>query len=184
MYTCRECERPINQATELCPYCGADLTASPQPAEEAAAKKPNLLIVLLRWGVLLAGVWAFLWFILPERSGNVAAQAETRAMEMLREAGAALQAYADACGGSFPSSLDALPRESSENVRQAAQRAQREGYTLSYTPGPGEADGRVGSFALRAQAGHYGYRNFFLDQSGVLRATRESRPATADDPPI
>ena len=26
MYTCRECERPINQATEICPYCGADLT--------------------------------------------------------------------------------------------------------------------------------------------------------------
>ena len=27
MYTCRECENEINQATELCLHCGADLTA-------------------------------------------------------------------------------------------------------------------------------------------------------------
>ena len=27
MYICRECENEINQGTEICPHCGADLTA-------------------------------------------------------------------------------------------------------------------------------------------------------------
>ena len=182
MYTCRECERPVNQATEVCPYCGADLTVPAETAEDIT-KKPGLLGAVLRWGVLLAAIWGFLWFVLPERRGNTAAQAEARALEMLREAQTALATYADA-QGSFPASLDLLPPASAATVRQAAQRALGERYDLLYTPGPAGADGRVNSFSLRARAGHYGYRNFFVDQTGVVRATRENRAATADDPPI
>ena len=181
MYTCRECERPVNQATELCPYCGADLTV---PVEvEHASKKRSPLGAVVRWGVLLAAIWGFLWFVLPERRGDTAAQAEAQAIEMLRLAQTALAAHADA-QGSFPRSLDQLPADSAAAVRQAAQRALSKRYDLLYTPGPPGPDGRVSSFALRARAGHYGYRNFFVDQTGVVRATRENRPATADDPPI
>ena len=182
MYTCPECERPINQATEVCPYCGVDLTVPPE-LESLTSKKRRSLHMVLRWGVLLAAMWGFLWFVLPERHGNTAAQAEAQAIEMLRQAQAALTGYDDA-QGSFPASLDSLPAASAAALRRAAQRALSDRYDLVYTPGPSGPDGRVNSFALRARAGQYGYRNFFLDQTGVLRATQENRPATADDPPI
>jgi hypothetical protein len=182
MYTCRECERPINQATELCPYCGADLTMPPELAA-LEGKKRGPLGAVLRWGVLLAALWGFLWFVLPERSGDAAEQAETRAIEMLQQGHRALAAYGET-QGSFPPSLEALPRDASSAMRQAAQRALGLGYELHYTPSAPGPDGRVQTFALRARAGLHGYRNFFVDQTGVLRATKESRPATADDPPI
>ena len=183
MYTCRECERPINQATELCPYCGADLTAGAEPSGQETPKKRNLVIVLLRWGVLLGAIWAFLWYVLPE-SGDPRARAEQRALELLLETRTALVTYADAQGGGFPASLDALPRESAAGVRQAAQRALGEGYRIEYAAGSLNPAGHVTSFSLRARAGNFGYRNFFTDQTGVIRATRENRNATADDPPI
>ena len=182
MYTCRKCERPINQATELCPYCGADLTAEALPGEEPP-KKRSLVRTLLQWGILLGAMWGFLWFVLPQ-GGDPKARAETRALELLRETRVALTAYADAQGGIFPPSLDALPRESAAAVRQAAQRALAEGYRIEYTPGALNSEGRVASFSLRARAGNFGYRNFFTDQTGVVRGTAENRPATADDPEI
>jgi uncharacterized protein involved in type VI secretion and phage assembly len=138
---------------------------------------------LVRWGVLLAGVWMFLWFVLPERPRDAAAHSESRAMEAVGEVVAALAAHADA-QGTFPTSLDGLSPEALEQVRRSAQRAQREGYQLLYTPGPPGPDGRVRSYALLARAGHHGFRNFYADESRTIRATRENRPATSQDPPI
>ena len=70
MYNCRECETEINQGTEICPHCGADLTLSVAGADPPAAKQ-SLQKILLRWGVLLgvllAAIWSFLWFVVPER---------------------------------------------------------------------------------------------------------------------
>ena len=37
MYTCRECERELNQATEVCPYCGTDLSSEALAALEREA---------------------------------------------------------------------------------------------------------------------------------------------------
>src|SRR5260370_35731515 len=94
MYNCRECENEINQATEICPHCGADLTMSVAGSQPAA--KPSLQKILLRWGillgVLLAAIWGFLWFIVPERQGNPTPQAERRAVEPLRQRRAPLAA--------------------------------------------------------------------------------------------
>lgn len=181
MYTCRECEHPINQATELCPHCGADLTVTLEADEPP--KKRNLVSVLLRWGVLVAAMWAFLWFVLPQ-SGDPQQRAEARALELLREAKSVLAAHAEAQGGSYPPSLEALAQQPAAGLRAAAQRALAEGYRAEYTPGAPNPDGRVTSYSLRANASHFGYRNFFLDQSGVIRATDENRPATAEDAPI
>jgi len=182
MYTCRECENEINQATELCPHCGADLTAPIAGAEEPKAK-PGIGKVLLRWGVLLgvllAAIWSFLWFVVPERQGNPTAQAEARAAESLREIRAALVDFASAQGGAYPRQFDAV----GERVRLAAQLAQSVNYQVQYAPGPVDADGTIRTFALQARAGNYGFRNFFLDDTGILRATRESRAATSEDPP-
>src|ERR1700686_5804820 len=93
MYNCRECETEINQGTEICPHCGADLTVFPPGVAQPAAK-PSLQKILLRWGmllgVLLAAIWSFLWFIVPERQGNPTTQAEARHVESLRRERAAL----------------------------------------------------------------------------------------------
>lgn len=182
MYTCRECENEINQATELCPHCGADLTA-PVPGGEAGKAKPGLAKILLRWGVLLgvllAALWGFLWFVVPERQGNPTAQAEARAAESLREIRAALVDFASAQGGTYPRQFEAA----GERVRLAAQLAQSVNYQVQYAPGPVEADGAIHTFALQARAGNFGFRNFYLDDTGILRATRESRAATSEDPP-
>src|SRR3972149_1784688 len=79
-YHGRECERPINQASEICPYCGADLTVEFGESSEAGPK-PTLAKILLRWSLVLvpipAGLWGFLWFILPEQRGDMSARAET-----------------------------------------------------------------------------------------------------------
>src|SRR6202167_4217259 len=120
MYTCRECGNEINQATELCPHCGADLTA-PDLGVDMPKAKPKLGKILLRWGVLLgvllAAIWSFLWFVVPERQGNPTTQAEARAAESLREIRAALADYASAQGGVYPRNFEAV----GERVRLAAQ---------------------------------------------------------------
>ncbi|MBZ5659885.1 MAG: hypothetical protein LAO08_05705 [Acidobacteriia bacterium] len=182
MFTCRECESDINQGTEICPHCGADLTSLSLGAELPPAK-PGLKKILLRWGVLLgvllAAIWSFLWFVVPERQGNPTTAAEDRAVQSLREVHEALSEYASAEGGAYPGQFEAL----GDRGRGAAQLSQSAGYQLQYSPGPIEADGKIHTYMLQDKAGNYGFRNFFADESGVLRATRESRAATAQDPP-
>ncbi len=181
MYNCRECETEINQATELCPHCGADLTVSPGVDQPAA--KPSLQKILLRWGVLLgvllAAIWSFLWFVVPERQGNPTTQAEARAVESLRQVRAALADYSSAQHGAYPREFEAL----GEPVRTAAQYAQSVNYQIQYTPGPVEPDGSIRSYVLQARAGNYGFLSFYTDNSGAVRATRENRAATAQDSP-
>src|ERR1700686_3456011 len=182
MYNCRECETEINQGTEICPHCGADLTVFPPGVAQPAAK-PSLQKILLRWGlllgVLLAAIWSFLWFIVPERQGDPTAQSEARAAESLREVRAALVDFASAQGGAYPRQFEA----GGERVRLAAQLAQSVNYQVQCTPGPVDAGGTIRTFALQGRAGNYGFRNFYLDDTGILRATRESRAATSEDPP-
>jgi hypothetical protein len=182
MYTCRECENEINQATELCPHCGADLTSDSLDAG-LLKPKPTMGKILLRWGVLLgvllAAIWSFLWFVVPERQGNPTAQAEARAADSLRDVRVALMDFASAQGGSYPQQLEPL----GERVRLAAQLAQSVNYQLQYTPGTVEADGKIRTFALQARAGNFGFRNLYLDDTGVLHATKENRAANPGDPP-
>jgi hypothetical protein len=183
MVTCRTCEAEINQATEICPHCGADLTSLPSESL-AQRKKPSLARILLRWGVLLgillAAMWSFLWFVVTPRSGHSGVEAEQNAVLALNDVVAELGVYAGANAGAFPSTLEQL----GPPVRQAAQLAQSEGYQLQYTPGPVEADGEIHGYSLEARAGNYGYKNFYTDVSKIIRATGENRAASSLDPPI
>ncbi|HUK29508.1 MAG TPA: hypothetical protein VLV89_00240 [Candidatus Acidoferrum sp.] len=180
MYVCPHCDSEINTATEVCPHCGADLAAEAEPTPP----KP-LGSILLRWGILLgvlfACLWGFLLFVMPAHRGDPALQAETHAVAALNDLHAALESYAAAQPGkSFPASLEPL----GDRARAAAQLAQSEGYQLSYTPSPAGEDGAIHSYALQAHAGNFGYRNFYMDESGTLRATKENRAATSQDPPV
>lgn len=177
MYTCPECEYEINAATEVCPHCGTDLTAR---VAEPPAPPPTLarrLRVLLLFAVMIGALWAFLLYIVPDRRAASASQAEGQAAASLREIGRQLTVYAEAQGGQFPSSLEAL----GEKERVPAREAKREGYNLAYTAT--ELNGRITHYSLAAQPERYGFRSFYLDETGVLRATRENRQATGEDPP-
>jgi hypothetical protein len=179
MYTCRECEQPINQATEICPCCGADLTE--QPGEDLAAppRKRNFVRIAALWGAVLAALWAIAWFALPWRMAGSKSEAESQAQNALAAVQAALGRY-QASERSFPPLLEAL----GDSARAAEQKAQSVRYTLQYTPGKPDADGRVKSYTLIARPGNFGYLSFYTDESGVFRATHDDRPATAQDPPV
>lgn len=183
MYTCRECEYEINQGTELCPHCGTDLTLPPA-GEEAPRKKLSTRQILTRWGfllaVLLGCIWSFVWFVASPRTGGGAAQAESVAVQALDEVRALLGNYAAAQGGAFPKTLEPL----GPLARQSAQMAQAEGYELQYTPGPADSNAVIRSYSLEARPGNFGYRSFYTDLSGLVRATGENRAATSSDPPV
>jgi hypothetical protein len=177
MYTCPECEYEINAASELCPHCGADLSPRAADPEAKPMTPARRLLVLLLFAALIGSVWAFLLYIVPDRRAASQAQAEAQAAASLREIARQLAAYAGASDGQYPASLEAL----GEKELAPAQEARREGYNLSYSTG--EMKGRITHFVILAQPERYGFRSFYLDESGVLRATRENRPASADDPP-
>ena len=150
MVTCRECESEINQATEICPHCGADLTLIPADGS-VAKKKPTLTKILLRWGIVLAvllgAMWSFIWFVVTPRTGHVTLEAETQAVQSIDDVRAALNAYAAAQGGAYPPNLEAL----GPPARQAAQMAQSGGYQIEYTPGSAGPDGTVQTYSLEAR---------------------------------
>ena len=179
MYTCRECEQTINQATEVCPYCGADLTAPPAGEPAAPAKKSSPTRIILILGIVVAFLWAVAWFAVPWRITGSKLESEARARGALAAIQSVLAAY-QASEGGFPPSLDAL----GDRVRAAAQEAQSANYTLDYAPSKPDASGRIRSYALTARAGKFGYLNFYTDESGVFRVTAEGRAATIQDPPF
>jgi len=183
MYLCPHCGEELNQSSEICPHCGADLTLAGEPAEHSAPKP--LRTVLLRWGIIVAviaaGLWGFLWFVLPEQHGDPAARAEGGAIAALNDLRGALAAYSKAAPDtSFPTSLEPL----GDRARADAQLALSVGYQLSYSAAPPSSDGIVRGYTLDARAGNYGYRNFYIDQTGVLRFTKENRAASNTDPPL
>lgn len=62
----------------------------------------------------------------------------------------------------------------------------RNGYRFTYTPGSTEF-GSIDRYSLTARPLQYGVtgtRSFYTDETAVLRATREDRPADVNDPPI
>jgi hypothetical protein len=183
MVTCRECEYEINQATEICPHCGTDLTLLP-PGDPPPKKKLSTVQILIRWSlvlvILFAGIWSFVWYVASPRSGGGAQQAEGRAVQALDEIRALLSNYAAAQGGAYPKTLEPL----GTLARQSAQMAQSEGYDVQYTPGPADADAVIHSYTLEARPGTFGYRSFYTDSAGLVRATTENRAATSSDPPI
>lgn len=180
MYTCRDCEQPINQATEVCPYCGADLTEVPFDIESLAApRKKSAKKMVILWAIVLLGLVAIAWFALPWRLAGSKPESEAHGGAAITELQQALAAY-QSTEGDFPSSLEPL----GTRAHDALQEVQSGRYTLQYTPGNPESSGSIKTYALTARAGNYGYLNFFTDETGVIRATRENRTATAADPRI
>ena len=69
MYTCPQCDEEINEATEICPHCGFDLTVLIETGR--AARKLPLKKILVRWvpllSVMIGALWIFLWYMVKHR---------------------------------------------------------------------------------------------------------------------
>ncbi len=179
MFTCPECETPINLASPVCPHCGAEVPGSAEPsgATSGVPSKKTRLRPLIFWAMVLIVTWGLLWLALPLHQAGHGAAAETTARESLGNLQSLLSAYA-AAQGHYPDSLETLGAQ----ARQAAQEAKGAGYQLQYIPGEAAADGRIHSYSLLARPEYYGSKNLYADQTGVLRSTSENRPATPQDP--
>ena len=177
MYTCRNCEKTTDQLTELCPFCGADLTTPAKSESASPAKKASATLIILILAIVLTILWAVAWFVLPWRISGSKPDSEAHARDALAAIQGVLTVY-QRSKGSFPSSLDGL----GDRVRAAEQGAQTAHYTLQYTPGKQTADGLIKTYTLTARSRDTGYLNFYTDESGVFRATAEGRPATVQDP--
>ena len=179
MYICRECEEPLNQAMEVCPHCGADLT-TPNPEDAPTPKKKsNLIKSIVIWGILITSVWAIIWFVLPPRPESSKGEAEKSALAAIADVRAALLSYSAATGG-FPPSMESL----GDTARSAIQTAKSAGYEIQYTPANTDDSGRIKSFVLLARPGNFGYRNFYADETPVIHETTANRPATPQDPEL
>jgi hypothetical protein len=176
MYTCPECEQVIDQANELCPCCGADLTPPVSTEFAHPKKKPIVLSAALLWGSVLIILWAIAWFVLPWRLAGSKPAAELRTREALAALQKGLAAY-EAAEGSYPRALEAL----GDRARQAEQSAQSVHYTLQYTAGNPNVDGRIKGYTLVARAGNLRFLNFYTDETGVFRATLEDRPGPSSE---
>jgi hypothetical protein len=186
MYTCPECDTEINQGSDVCPACGADLASRGGSGSGASgdggSRKPNWKKTAIVLAVLVAAIWGLMWFALGLRQPGRHAASEALARASLTQVRQALQSY-ETAEGHYPDSLDELGEQAAA-VHAAAQAARSAGYDLQYLPGTPGFDGRVHAFGLLARPLNYGSRDFFIDESGVIRANREGRPATAEDPPV
>lgn len=72
-------------------------------------------------------------------------------------------------------------------IDNALASGRKSGYDFTYTPGKPDAKGVITTYAASARQvvfGKSGYRNYFTDETGVIRATAEDRDATPQDPPL
>lgn len=177
MYLCQNCQQPINSASAVCPYCGAEQTEPEPVLPKKARGRPSTLKISIAFLIVVAGIWAIIWFALPLRFASSRTAAERDAVQSIRSLQQQLATYQNGAGN-FPASLDSL----GEPARQAAQAAMSGGYSVRYTPGNPDADGKTHSYTLLAVPLNYGYESLYTDQSGVIHFTRESRSATPQDP--
>jgi type IV pilus assembly protein PilA len=118
---------------------------------------------------------------------------EASAVRALRSYSYALGSYAAQCPQiGFPASLSRLgPGRGCDHAGLldnflAKEAPARSGYSFHYSTGVLNNLGQVTTFTLSAQPtapGTTGQRSFFVDQSGVIRASA-SGPAYADSPPL
>ena len=63
----------------------------------------------------------------------------------------------------------------------------KNGYRFKYVASDTDGDGTLDAFQVSARPVEYGKtgnRSFFTDESGVIRSTKEDRPANASNPPV
>jgi hypothetical protein len=88
----------------------------------------------------------------------------------------------------FAASLAELgPTPGDNQIDAALASGAKSGYVFALTPAALDSAGHITKFTVTATPQTFektGARNFFVDESGVIRATPENRRATASDPAL
>lgn len=186
MSSCWSCLAILEQGATVCPFCGADPTRPVQFADPVLQPLVTPTHVVQKWKLVIAVIAVFvgslggmLWHYFGEDSINPASQAAEVTAKSLRELREALSTYALVTRDTYPATLNAL----GDHASLPLQTALIAGYRLEYIPKspPGEAVSR--GFVILARPETTGFLNLRIDESGVVRATEENRPATEWDPP-
>jgi hypothetical protein len=184
MNSCWSCLVVIENGAKVCPLCGADQTPPPANLVGEAPVLDSSKRTVLGWSAsvvaILCVLGAAVWFTTQTNDDDSPTKAEAAATTALVNIRLALSQYAISKGDKYPSTLG--PLDAQATVPE--QDARMKGYAMVYTPLRSESDGMIRGFALLAQPEKENCRNFYIDQTGVLRATQERRHARIDDPPI
>jgi hypothetical protein len=186
MPSCWSCSAINERGAKVCPLCGADQT---QPMELPDFNSPpprTATSVLHEWGVLIllisvvitSSVGIFWYnFSAPRISSTL--QSAGAAAKSLRDVREVLSVYflreAD-----YPSKLELL----GNRLNQSLQTLHGAGYKLEYIPKQASLDGPCTGFVIHATDSIGSHINLYIDESGIVRATEENRPASAQDPPF
>ncbi len=125
-------------------------------------------------------------------SQSVARHAST--VRALRDINKAEGQYASEYAKSFSPSLKALgpssgsaqPNASAASlIDSSLASGTKQGYAFNYSPSSLDSTGRIMSYAITARCWCLDeHLSFYTDESGVIRFTREDRPANAKDEPL
>jgi hypothetical protein len=182
MSSCWSCLVIIEKGAKVCPFCNADQT---RPVVHVAVEPPDLargvgtpalrraVIAVVLASSILAAVCIYVFGGGP----SSASLAEDAAIKSLVDVRADLSTYALSSGDVYPQTLEFL----GDDVRESIETAKAAGYEISYAPTM-SADRMVRAYKLLARAHKSNLYNFYIDQSGVIRATTQDRPANQDDP--
>ena len=184
MSSCWSCLVIIEKDAKLCPFCNADQT---RPVVQVVAEPPDLThgvgTSTLRRAIiavaLASSVLGVVCYFFIGGGPSATSLAEDTAIKSLVDVRAELSTYALSSGGAYPRTLESL----GVNIRESIDTARAAGYEVSYAP-KASGDQVVRAYDLIARAGKSSLRNFYIDESGVIRATTQDRPAKQDDPPI
>ena len=184
MTSCWYCLVLIEDGLKICPFCGGDQTPAPETGDFERKKARSLTSIFLSWIIVIAAVTCSLtglfWYARRRYSNNLGNHEETTASKSLHDIRTALSQYALMSGDQYPSSLGML----GDRTAQPLQNARTESYDVTYTPKSSVEDRAITGFELWANPRKPSHRSFYIDESGILRATQESRPANDMDPPI
>ena len=112
----------------------------------------------------------------------------------LRTINIASETYSSTYPHGFPERLDQLgpgpagtyTSEAAGLIDEQLASGKKQEYIFTYTPAAPDRRGFISSYTVTARPkifGVTGEKNFFLDQTGVIRETTENREPTAADPP-
>jgi hypothetical protein len=136
--------------------------------------------VIVAIAIFAGSMIGILWHYFGGIRTSPAVQAAEVAAESLRDVRVELSAYSLYAKDEYPATLDSL----GALAAQSAQTALSAGYKLFYIPRPSSGDQGFRTFVLLARPENGAYLNLYVDESGVVRATTENRPATSLDPPF
>lgn len=182
--SCWSCTAINIRGARICQFCGEDLearraTTPEEPPEENPPARPkprndSLIIVL---AAFLACMIAVVIYELRDPVGGPSEQEVLIAASSIREIQRMVITSSPA-NGDFPASLDKYAKELLRPVGAALSA----GYQIRYVPVNVSKNDRAGAFGITAVPTKEGSPSLYIDESGVVRISRQERPATPYDP--